>query len=70
MKKNRYIIPQVKSCMMETGSLLDGSVTGDNGTGWGGVDDSGTQEPAANGNSMWEEESTWATHSLFDDEEQ
>lgn len=58
MKKTRYITPQVKSCMMETGSLLDGSVTGDNGTGWGGVDESGTQEPAANSMNVWEEEST------------
>lgn len=57
--------------MMDIDSImLDGSVTGDNGTGWGGVDESGTQDPDANSTNVWEEESTWATHSLFDNEEQ
>ncbi|MBR4389980.1 MAG: hypothetical protein IKT00_12510 [Prevotella sp.] len=57
MKKTRYITPQVKTCMMDIDSImLDGSVTGDNGTGWGGVDESGSQEPAANSSNLWEEE--------------
>ena len=55
--------------MMEAESLMDGSVTGDNGTGWGGVDEGGNKDPDANSTYVWEEEYTWKKHSLFSDEE-
>lgn len=35
---------------------MDGSVTGDNGTGWGGVDETGEKDPDANSYNLWEEE--------------
>lgn len=70
MKKTAYIEPQVKTCMMDIDSLMIGSVTGDNGTDWGGVDEGGNKDPDANSASVWEEDRAWNDQSLFFDEEQ
>ncbi len=59
MKTKTYIEPQVKACKLETSDLLTGSVTGNNGTGWGGVDEGGTHDPDANGLTVWEEDLDW-----------
>lgn len=64
----KYIIPQVKSCKIELEPLLDGSVTGDNGLGYGGVDESGTQEPDANNLNFWDGSDWPDTHNdLFEE---
>lgn len=55
--KKTYIEPQMKVCFYDTESILDGTgVTGDNGTDWGGVDETGEKDPDANSMSTWEEE--------------
>ena len=56
--------------MMDMDSLMIGSVTGDNGTDWGGVDEGGNKDPDANSASIWEEDRAWNGQSLFFDEEQ
>ena len=46
MKKTRYIEPQMKVCFYDTESILDGTgVTGNNGTSYGGVDETGEKDP-------------------------
>lgn len=57
MKKVVYIQPRLKTCKIDTETILTGgSVTGDNGLGYGGVDEEGTQVPDANSTDLWEEE--------------
>lgn len=54
MKKVVYIQPQLKTCIIESDTILaGGSVTGDNGLGYGGVDEEGTQTPNANNFDVW-----------------
>lgn len=49
----------MKVCFYDMESILDATgVTGDNGTEWGGVDETGEKNPDANSMSVWEEEST------------
>lgn len=47
----------MKVCFYDMESILDGTgVTGDNDTGWGGVDENGEKDPDANSISVWDEE--------------
>ena len=55
MKKN-YIQPQVKACTTDMQSLMDGSVVGNNGAGWGGVDKDGSKDPDANDGNVWDDD--------------
>ena len=48
MMKKRYIAPAIDQVLMEDEvELLSGSVTGDNGIGYGGVDTEGSKDPDA-----------------------
>ena len=69
--KKIYKKPCLKASHIENEVMMAGSgVTGNNDISWGGVDEGGNKDPDANSTNVWEEESTWATHSLFDNEEQ
>ena len=39
--------------------MADSGVTGDNGTGWGGVDEAGNKDPDANSTDIWDD-NVWA----------
>ncbi len=57
----------MKNCFYDTESILDGTgVTGDNGTDWGGVDETGEKDPDANEVSVWEEEEEIIFKKKFD----
>ena len=63
MTKTRYIEPQMKVCFYDTESILDGTgVTGNNGTSYGGVDETGEKDPDANEATVWEESELKATN--------
>ena len=48
MMKKRYIVPSIDQVLMEDEvELLNGSVTGGNGIGYGGVDTEGSKDPDA-----------------------
>ena len=53
--KKTYIQPQLHSNEVEIDNLMEGSVTGNNGIDWGGVDDSGEKDPDANYNNIWDD---------------
>ena len=61
MKKSFYICPRAKACKMEAEPFMDGSVLGNNGLNYGGVDTEGTKDPDANGLNVWDDggESDW-----------
>ncbi|MBR5686806.1 MAG: hypothetical protein IKX36_02490 [Prevotella sp.] len=69
MKKVVYIQPQLKTCKIDTETILaGGSVTGDNGLGYGGVDEEGTQVPDANNFDVWSDDDKPKKHNdLFED---
>ncbi len=45
MMKKTYITPEMEKLDIENMTLLAGSVTGDNGIGYGGVDEEGEYDP-------------------------
>ena len=66
----KYIQPQVKTCKIDSELILVGSVTGDNGLGYGGVDEGGTQVPDANDLNIWsDDDNEWPKkrNDLFED---
>ena len=55
--KKTYIVPSIDQVLMEDEvELLYGSVTGDNGIGYGGVDTEGSKDPDARYYDLYEEE--------------
>ncbi|MBR4388711.1 MAG: hypothetical protein IKT00_05995 [Prevotella sp.] len=55
--KKAYIQPQVEVYTWTSDMTMAGSgVTGDNGIGWGGVDEEGNKDPDANSFATWETE--------------
>lgn len=68
MKKN-YIQPQIYFCPMDGALLNGGSVIGNNGVGWGGVDTAGMKDPDANKNNLWDDDNDWPKthHNLFEE---
>lgn len=58
--KKIYKKPCVKiSCMEQEVIMADSGVTGNNGIGWGGVDEAGNKDPDANSTDIWDE-NVWA----------
>ena len=48
MTKKKYMEPAIEQILMDDEvELLSGSVTGDNGIGYGGVDEEGDKDPDA-----------------------
>lgn len=58
--KMSYIKPNVKILPFDGEELLEGSVTGDNGIGYGGVDENGEKDPEAKQYIPSEFHSVWA----------
>ena len=67
--RKTYVQPLLRSSEVQTDNLMTtGSVTGDNGAGWGGVDDTGEKDPDANFNNVWDDSyETTHTNRFFDD---
>ena len=58
--KKIYKKPCVKiSCMEQEVIMADSGVTGNNGIGWGGVDEAGNKDPDANSTDIWDD-NVWA----------
>ncbi len=70
--KKTYIQPAVKtSASYSESPLLAGSVTGDNGTGYGGVDENGEKDPDANYDNIWDDSyNVRRNRNVFDDDEE
>ena len=56
--KKTYIIPDMSVVQTQHGKPIAGSVTSDNGIGYGGVDDGGNIDPdvKANHYSVWDDD--------------
>ena len=65
-QKRVYIMPQVKVLNGDTAEPLAGSVTGDGGIGYGGVDTGGEKDPSAN-IGVWDEANEKHTPSVWDE---
>ena len=64
--KHTYIIPSVKRLSLEGTALMDESgVTGDNGIGYGGVDEQGELDPDAN-SGVWDTAEETSPASVWD----
>ena len=62
MKRKEYIVPQIKCCNYKSVDLLSASgVTGDNGLGYGGVDESGQKDPDAKEMQVWDSDADTPT---------
>ncbi len=70
--KKTYIQPILKATVTYEEPVLNGgSVTGDNGTGYGGIDENGEKDPDANYNNIWDEDYNIRRNSnAFDDVEE
>ena len=59
MVKKKYITPQMEITEMATAYMLASSynsITGPEGTGYGGVDEDGTKDPASRLFDVWDDE--------------
>ena len=56
--KKIYIIPAIQETTMNLGhAIANGTgVNGDDGTGWGGVDEGGLLDPESNDRGNWEDD--------------
>ena len=59
--KMMYIVPRIKMMGIDTAQILDGSysITGPEGTSYGGTDEDGNIDPSAKCFDLWGDEDVW-----------
>lgn len=54
--KKEYIVPSIKVSVYQASELMSArGVIGDNGIGYGGIDDDGELDPSAKDYSVWDD---------------